>query len=917
MNIIQTNRSLLIRKALLCLIAWFIASMALYAGSIEEKDGKTIINVTLYSLPDPENPSIANKAELATLNLFKKRFPEIFKKKYLEKYKKNPDIYGKRSWENVEIRLQSFAGIQVTGVETDLLAIAGGMPPDVFYVNFRKSHLFISNDFLYPLDEYFATMDKKEQAERVYPSIWPVIKRKGPNGKVHIWAMPFGGALGKLLLYRKDLFDANNIPYPTLDWTLDDLYKAAKKIHNPKKGILGISVGLNAYHWMPFFWSFGAKSMHYDEKKDEWSNVFDDRKAAEALDYYIKLCTEKWVDEDGAINRGYTSMAGENSYLKWERGQVGMKTGYIDEKFLDSINPEVIGMIPMPKGPHGDRHSELNSRMFGLFSQIKEPAVRDAAWEYMYFSDCDESMALKIKIMVEGGMGRFISPKYLKKYGYPELVKFTPPGYSEIYKIALETGIPESYGKGSNFSYQMMGLPIEEAAQLSYNDKLPVDREERLDLLQKILKDTCARANEVMIGTISPEEMRKRRIVAFIVMIAIIIAFALVFRKIINAFTPKGNSNEKAKKWEFKKYYVAYLILIPAVLSIAVWQYIPLLQGSVMAFYDYRLIGESKFIFLDNFANLLFDLFWWNTVWNAMRYSFFVISLTFLPPVFLAILLQEVPQGKITYRLIFYLPAMITGIVTVLLWKQFFDPSKFGSLNVLMLNTPAIGFIFLGLVFLVIFWAFAYRLTFYRLFWQAGILVAVGLIIFISFAQIAYPILFPENLGFVEALKLLPQNLFATKTEAIRWLVDKNSAMLACVIPMIWAGMGPGCLIYLAALKGIPDDYYEASDIDGASFIDKLLFIVFPTLKVLLIINFVGVFIGSWYSATGNILVMTGGQANTETAGLHIWYKAFTFLKFGQATAMAWVLGFMLIGFTVYQLRILSNVEFKTTGGKK
>jgi multiple sugar transport system permease protein len=128
--------------------------------------------------------------------------------------------------------------------------------------------------------------------------------------------------------------------------------------------------------------------------------------------------------------------------------------------------------------------------------------------------------------------------------------------------------------------------------------------------------------------------------------------------------------------------------------------------------------------------------------------------------------------------------------------------------------------------------------------------------------------------------------------------------------------MGPGCLIYLAALKGIPDDYYEAADIDGASFIDKLLFIVFPTLKVLLIINFIGVFIGSWYSATGNILVMTGGLANTETAGLHIWYKAFTYLKFGEAAAMAWVLGFMLIGFTVYQLKILSRVEFKTTGEK-
>ena len=142
--------------------------------------------------------------------------------------------------------------------------------------------------------------------------------------------------------------------------------------------------------------------------------------------------------------------------------------------------------------------------------------------------------------------------------------------------------------------------------------------------------------------------------------------------------------------------------------------------------------------------------------------------------------------------------------------------------------------------------------------------------------------------------------------------------MIACVVPMVWAGMGPGCLIYLAALKGIPENFYEAADIDGATFIDKILFVVIPTLKPLLIINFVGVFIGSWYSSTTNILVMTGGDTvtNTETAGLNIWFKAFTFLNFGPATAAAWMLAFILIGFTVYQLQILSKVEFRTSTKK-
>jgi multiple sugar transport system permease protein len=114
----------------------------------------------------------------------------------------------------------------------------------------------------------------------------------------------------------------------------------------------------------------------------------------------------------------------------------------------------------------------------------------------------------------------------------------------------------------------------------------------------------------------------------------------------------------------------------------------------------------------------------------------------------------------------------------------------------------------------------------------------------------------------------------------------------------------------------VADDFYEAADIDGASFIDKILFIVFPILKPLVIIHFVGVFIQSW-QGSGNILAMTGGASNTKVAPLLIFFKAFTDLEMGMATAMAWVLGVMLIGFTVYQLRILSRLEFKTTGDKK
>jgi len=158
------------------------------------------------------------------------------------------------------------------------------------------------------------------------------------------------------------------------------------------------------------------------------------------------------------------------------------------------------------------------------------------------------------------------------------------------------------------------------------------------------------------------------------------------------------------------------------------------------------------------------------------------------------------------------------------------------------------------------------------------------------------------------------RRLLLTWPEPVRWLADSRTSMLACVLPMLWAGAGPGCLIYLAALKGVPDDLYEAAEIDGAGFADKILFVVVPVLRPLLTINFIGVFIGAWLHAGGHILAMTGGAAGTEVAELHIFYKAFVFLQFGPATAMAWVLGSLLIGFTIQQLRMISRHEFRAAG---
>lgn len=130
--------------------------------------------------------------------------------------------------------------------------------------------------------------------------------------------------------------------------------------------------------------------------------------------------------------------------------------------------------------------------------------------------------------------------------------------------------------------------------------------------------------------------------------------------------------------------------------------------------------------------------------------------------------------------------------------------------------------------------------------------------------------------------------------------------------------MGPGCLIYLAALKTVPEEIYEAADIDGAGILNKIFNVAIPNIKALIMINFIGVMVATFKGGGNMALAMTGGgpfTANggeTEFIGLKIYYQAFGFLKFGVATAMAWIVGSMLVGFTVIQLQKLSKMEFKT-----
>ncbi len=816
-----------ISKAILALVVILLFT-TLFAET-GNSDDKIIVKV--FDLPDPRDNSPYSKANLEVVKAFQKKYP------------------------NIELR--SYSGIKIENMDLDagpLMAIAGGVSPDIIYVNFRQSATYIESNFLHPLDEFMDQFTEEELNLRIEKPVMPVVKRKKFGEKEeHFWCLPYE-TLVRVMMYRKDFFAKVGLDptRPPKDW--NELLDYSRQMTIPEEGAFGMFLASGpqaAYDWITYLWSAGGEAVMKDHETDEWLAAFNSEAGVMAMEFYLKLLTTRWTDSSGNPQMGFVIRDGDWG-RKWDEGKIGMRMGYMNQQSLGgNLDPNLFGLAPCPIGPTGVRGSEINCRMMGIFAGAGESnnaglgdrdpqKVKEAAFKYIKFFDSEEARQIRLKVMIEAGYGRLQNPLYLKRYGYDEYLKYVPQGWIETFEEAIKNGKPEPYGRNTQKVYEFMTVPVEKCISLEENNQLGKTPEEKRAKIRELLDKGAMRTNKEMIGKITPEERKRRNNVAVVVAIIIFAAFIASLIHIWKYFTPD-------KTWTVKKKnrmrWLPYLMILPAIASIILWKYIPVLMGSMMAFQDYQLVGASEWIGLQNFADVLFDPVWWASLGRTLYYMAISLGLGFCPPIILAILLQEVSHGKIIYRVIYYLPAVVSGVIVIYLWKLLYDPSDAGGLN--------------------------------------QILMWFGL-------------------------------------EKSKWIKDESLAMLCTVIPSIWAGVGPGCLIYLAALKGIPDDLYDAADIDGANFFQKLSHIVVPSLKALIIMQFIAAFIAS-AQQSGFILVMTFGGPNeaTKVADLLIFERAYLYLKFGIATTMAWMLGMMLMGFTIIQLKKLKNMEFKTVDTSK
>jgi putative chitobiose transport system permease protein len=246
-----------------------------------------------------------------------------------------------------------------------------------------------------------------------------------------------------------------------------------------------------------------------------------------------------------------------------------------------------------------------------------------------------------------------------------------------------------------------------------------------------------------------------------------------------------------------------------------------------LSFFDYsNNIYNASFAGLGNYVAALNNPIFYKVLWNTLIYLIVAVPILAIIPLFLAILINQKIRGITLYKILIYLPVIVSIVVAAIAFK----------------------------------WLYA----------EQGILNYILGIFHIN---------------------------------SIGWLSDPKYAIYSVIIVTIWKGLGYYMMIYLAALMSVPQELYEACDIDGAGFLTKHLTVtvphIMPTIALVTTISSI-----SAMKIFAEIYVMTkGGPLNsTKTIVYYIYEKAFENLDLGYASAMAVILLVVVMIFSLINI---------------
>ena len=376
-----------------------------------------------------------------------------------------------------------------------------------------------------------------------------------------------------------------------------------------------------------------------------------------------------------------------------------------------------------------------------------------------------------------------------------------------------------------------------------------------------------------------------------------------------------------------KLYLVLFLIMAPSLAALLVFTYYPQFGAIKYSFYKWDGSEDQlEYVGWKNYveAFTVDPLFWQSFKLVLILLAANIVKMA--PSIFAAVTLHRLRSERFQYfyRVAFVVPMIIPGIVSLLIWKSFFDPGS-GALNVFlnstglmkllsrldyaMANIAASGF------------GTATRDHFvvggvHGLWWMAGAGVALVVARMIArgvgtndsgigwtAATTAGSLLIIGAVG----LALLTCVWPATPLRQFdfgqpAWLGNQNLIIPSVILwGFPWIGT-VGVLIYLAGLQNITADVYEAAELDGVGSVRKLLSIELPLILTQVRINLIFLTIGT-ITDYGFFLLLLGPSGGPGgkgmVPGLHMYKSAFLEGRYGYSCALGMILFVLLLAITV------------------
>lgn len=157
-------------------------------------------------------------------------------------------------------------------------------------------------------------------------------------------------------------------------------------------------------------------------------------------------------------------------------------------------------------------------------------------------------------------------------------------------------------------------------------------------------------------------------------------------------------------------------------------------------------------------------------------------------------------------------------------------------------------------------------------------------------------------------LNYLLTNVLRLTAKNIAWLNTRWGGMTVVMLLGIWKGVGWNLVVFLAALQSVPNELYEAAEVDGCGSVSKFFSITLPSIKPTILFALVMLTIGGFNVFT-SIKMITDGKPmhQTETVLTWMYYKAFSTGEFGYAAALSFVVAVTLMVLAFLQFKAMKS----------